>query len=118
MNNLDLTAYKMKYTPANPAIPGSKATYAQERSFRCNHREISAQESVKAGRLATNKGKRFFYFPARVRFAYGDRISIVEQVANGTTNALEAKNVDYEIMYIPDQGHSVSINYVDTKALQ
>lgn len=104
MNNLDLTAYKMKYTAANPSVPGSKPTYAQERSFRCNHREISAQENVKAGRLATGKGKRFFYFPARVRFAYGDRILF--------------DGLYYEIMYIPDQGHSVAINYVDTKALQ
>lgn len=118
MNNLDLTAYKMKYTPANPAVPGSKATYAQERSFRCNHREISAQESVRNGRLATNKGKRFFYFPERVRFAYGDRIRLFEKVANETTHILDNQNVDYEIMYIPPQGHSVAINYVDTKALQ
>lgn len=104
MNSLDLTAYKMKYTPAIPSIPGSKATYAAERSFKCNHREISAQENVRAGRVAANKGKRFFYSPARVRFAYGDRI--------------KCDGLDYEIVYIPDQGHSVAINYVDTKALQ
>jgi len=104
MNQLDLTAYKMKYTPAVPSIPGSKATYAQERPFRCNHREISAQESVRAGRAATNKGKRFFYFPRFVSFAYGDRILL--------------GSAYYEILYIPDQGHSVAINYVDTKAIQ
>jgi hypothetical protein len=104
MNNLDLTAYKMKCTPATPSVPGSKATYEQERSFRCNWREISAQENVKAGRNSSGKGKRFFYFPARVRFAYGDRILF--------------DGLYYEIMYIPEQGHSVAINYVDTKALQ
>lgn len=104
MNQLDLTATKYKYTPANPTVPGSKAAYAAERSFRCNHREISAQENVKAGRNSSNKGKRFFYFPARVRFAYGDRILF--------------DGLYYEIMYIPEQGHSVAINYIDTKAIQ
>lgn len=104
MNQLDLTATKYKYTPANPAVPGSKAVYTSERMFHTNHREISAQENVKAGRLATGKGKRFFYFPARVRFAYGDRILF--------------DGLYYEIMYIPEQGYSVAINYVDTKALQ
>ena len=104
MNQLDLTATKMKYTAAVPSVPGSKATWAAERSFRTNHREISAQENVRAGRVASGKGKRFFYYAARVSFAYGDRV-----LFDGLT---------YEIMYIPDQSHSVAINYVDTKAVQ
>jgi hypothetical protein len=104
MTILDKVATKLKYTPATPSTPGSKPTYAQERSFACNYSDISAQETVRAGRNASNREGRVHYFPARVSFNYGDRI-----VYDGAT---------YEIMYVPQRAHYVAIDYVEVKAQQ
>jgi hypothetical protein len=105
VNTTEKTAYKLKFIPATPSVPGSKNTYPLERSFILdNIREITAQESVRAGRDASNKGKRFYYYPRMVSFAYGDRVRYLAK--------------DYEILWIPDSVNAQRINYIDTRAIQ
>ena len=104
MNELKESAVKLKYTPKDPKVLSSVATYTDERTFKTAQRSISAAENVRAGRNAGNTGKRFYYYTRLVSFNLGDRIR-----HNGLL---------YDIVYIPDSSVNLAINYVDTKALQ
>ena len=104
MNQLDKTAYKHKRTPANPATPGSKESWALERSFLCNWRDITPTETVKAGRDTTGRERRFFYFPRMVTFAYNDKVYF--------------DSVAYKIISIPSHAHALAVEFVDTVAEQ
>lgn len=104
MIEMRTTAYRLKYTAANPAVFGSVATYTADKQFKCAYRSISASENVRAGRNASNAGLRIFYFPKFVTFSTGDRVRIGGK--------------DYDIIYPPMQSSPSQMTYIDTKALQ
>lgn len=104
MIEMRTTAYRLKYTSANPAVFGSVATYTADKQFKCAYRSITASENVRAGRNASNAGLRVFYFPKFVTFATGDRVRI--------------SGKDYDIIFPLVESSPSQMTYIDTKALQ
>ena len=98
------TAYKLKLIEADPDDFNSVPTWINVKAFRCAYRSISASENVRAGRDAGNTGLRLYYDPRYVAFALGDRVRV--------------NSKDYDILYIPERSPSVTVDFIDTKAVQ
>ena len=103
MTRLNQRATKYTYTPANPAVFGSQATYPEERGFNCRYHSNTAIENVNAGRNASDENGVLYYYPREVSFKLEDRI-----VLDG---------LKYTVIYVPRRAYSKPIDYVQVRLM-
>ena len=96
-------AFKKKYTPADPSVFGSVASYAIVKSFKCAWRAVTAEQQIRAGRDSEEKAIRIWYRPIDVELSNGDRVAL--------------SGVDYDIFYVDPPRTRTGIVFADCKVV-
>jgi hypothetical protein len=104
MNRLNKSAYRMRFTPANPAVFGSVDSYTKDKYFWCAYRTKTAAQLVREGKDSEERQMRVEYYPRYVSFTVGDRVLI-----DGRT---------YDVVYVPDYSSVSQVACFDCKELQ
>lgn len=94
-------AYKLKFSPGDPAVFGSSDSYDVSQAFRCDWRPITAEQQIRAGRDSAEKGIRIYYRPMGIELSNGDRIRV--------------RGKEYSVVYADMKRTNTGIIYVDAK---